>query len=134
MKTSTDIAILKLLLKATQNKIMAWEIVDDDNSDRFSSKLGEDSFEIELIYMQRSCGRASERSLVEIQGSGICETYSIGTDGYNLLIRMLGENIFGWKEGLDKSETRMLKLQKRIQSTITGQLGENNENSTDVAH
>ena len=121
MNESTDIEILNLLLNATRNKMMAWKIVEDSENDLFSSEIGTDSFEIELISLQRSDGNTCERALARIQGRKIYQTYAIGTTGYDLLLSMLRENIFGWKEGSEGSDREMMKLKKRIEKVITEQ-------------
>jgi hypothetical protein len=117
----TDIAILNLLLEATRKKMMAWEVVEDTENDMFSSHIGGDSFEIELIHLQRSGEPTCERALARIQGRKIYRTYAIGTRGYELLLSILSENIFGWKQSSEGAKAELAKLRERLETTITEQ-------------
>ncbi len=121
MDESTDIEILNLLLEATRKRMMDWKIVEDSERDLFSSEIGVDSFEIELIYLQRAGENTYERALARIQGRKIYETYAIGTNGYKLLLMILSENIFGWNESSDSGSRELKKLRKRLETTITEQ-------------
>ena len=100
---------------------MAWQIVENSENDLFSSEIGSDSFEIELINLQRVGEITCERALARIQGMNIYQTYAVGTKGYELLLLILGENIFGWKEGSKESESKLIKLRKRLATRITEQ-------------
>ncbi len=121
MEEAIDLEILNLLLKATQKKLMAWQIVENSENDLFSSEIGSDSFEIELINLQRAGETTCERALARIQGGKINLTYAIGTKGYELLLMILTENIFGWKEGAKGSDRELIKLRKRLATRITEQ-------------
>ena len=123
MSKTTDIKILQLLLKATREAMMTWSNVDDDSVDMFSSRLGNDSFEIELIHLQRSDETVCERALARIQSKKIYQTYAIGTEGFDLITTMLSETIFGWKEGSQNAEIELTKLKNRIETKITEQNG-----------
>lgn len=119
MEENIDIEILNLLLKATRNKMMVWKIVENSENDLFSSEIGSDSFEIELINLQRSGESTCERALARIQGRKIHQTYAIGTTGYDLLLSILRENIFGWQEGSEGATCTLKKLRKRLEKIIT---------------
>jgi hypothetical protein len=121
MENTTDIGILYLLLQATQKGLMVWKNCGDDDRGMFASQIGTDSFEIELVNLQRAGENVCERSLARIQGRKIYKTYSIGTIGYDILERILEENAFGWKEASSKSENALLKLKKRLEDTIAEQ-------------
>lgn len=121
MEEATDIEILNLLHEATLKKMMVWKIVEDSESDLFSSEIGVDSFQIELINLQRAGESTCERALARIQGRKIYQTYAIGTKGYELLLLILRENIFGWKEGSEGANLELIKLRKRLETEITEQ-------------
>ncbi len=121
MEEAIDLEILNLLLKATQKKLMAWQIVENSENDLFSSEIGSDSFEIELINLQRAGETTCERALARIQGGKINLTYAIVTKGYELLLMILTENIFGWKKGAKGSDRELIKLRKRLATRITEQ-------------
>lgn len=121
MEETTDIEILKLLLEATRKKMMVWKIIENDESDLFSSVIGIDSFEIELINLIRAEKSICEKALARIQGRKIYQTYAIGTEGYELLLLILRENILGWKDGSEGANGELIKLKKRLETTITGQ-------------
>lgn len=121
MQIDTDIAILNLILQATRMGLMVWNSVGDDNRDMFASHIGSDSFEIELVNLQRSGETLCERSLARIQGRKIYRTYAIGTDGYELLLLILEENFSGWKDASAKANGQLMKLKKRLEATIAEQ-------------
>lgn len=121
MEETTDISILKLLLQATKRRMMTWSIVGDDNRELFASQLGADSFEIELVYLQRATQETCERCLVRIQGPRIYETYSIGTVGYALLLQILREDTFGWKDAAANVDITLIKLKKRLEDAVAEQ-------------
>lgn len=121
MIETTDIAILNLLFEATRNKLMVWKIVEDNENELFSSGIGTDTFEIELINLQRAGESICERALARIQGRKIYQTYAIGTKGYELLLLILSENIFGWKKGSEGAKGDLAKLRKRLETIITEQ-------------
>jgi hypothetical protein len=121
MEENTDIEILYLLLQATRNKMMVWKFVEDSENDLFSSEIGTDSFEIELINLQKAGESTCERALARIQGRKIYQTYAIGTKGFDLLLLILRENIFGWKEGSEGAARELIKLRKRLETKITEQ-------------
>jgi hypothetical protein len=121
MEDPNDIAILKLLLEATRRKMMVWRIVEDSENDLFSSDIDGDSFEIEIVNLQRSMEDACERALGRIQGRKIYQTYAVGTRGYRLLLLILEENTVGWKESSRNSDVELAKLRKRLENKITEQ-------------
>lgn len=120
MEETNDIAVLNLLLEATRREMMTWRIKEeDDEREVFSAEIAADVFEIELVNLQRAGEVTCERALARIQGRGIYETYSIGTKGYDLLLSMLRENIFGWKEGTEKAENKLKRLRTQLEQILT---------------
>lgn len=119
MQNIIDIEILNLLLEATRKKCMNWKVIDDPERDLFSSEIGNDSFQIELINLQRAGENCCERALARIQGQKIYQTYAIGTKGYDLLVSILRENIFGWKEGFEGAISDLTKMKRRLEVEIS---------------
>ena len=97
---------------------MKWEIAGDD---QFSSSLGDDVFEIEIIHLQRSQEDACERVLVRISGRDIYQTYAIGTRGYSLVMSMLRCCMPGRSEGSEGADKKLKALKSRIQNQLAEQ-------------
>lgn len=118
MSDSGGNKVLELLCIATSNGLMTWSHTGED---RFSSALGQDQFEIEIIHLQRSQEDLGERAMARISGRDIYQTYAIGTHGYKQIMEILRLCIHGWQEGSEGADRKLKNLQDRLANEIAEQ-------------
>lgn len=118
MSDSCDIKVLELLRIATSNGLMTWS---PSGEDRFSSALGQDEFEIEIINLQRSREESRERALARIAGRNISQTYAIGTHGYERIFEILRLCVHGWQKGSEGADRKLKNLEARLRKEIAEQ-------------
>ena len=113
------IIFLKKLLEATKKGIIQWKIEKNDNEEIFVAKFDDTAFFIEIIYLPlKPDGKGSERSLVRIYSNKLYETFAIGTEGYELIMAMLEQNISDWKEAKISYDKKILALTKMLDEKI----------------
>lgn len=111
---SAEMEFLRVLHQATMQKAISWSIVDDDEHDLFVAAIDEDKITIELLYLPDPNG--AERLLVRLVGLKTWLNYAVGTDGYNLIMEMLSETIFGWRQGRVGALKSLAKATARIRA------------------
>jgi hypothetical protein len=128
MDYSLDIKILELLHAATDKGLM---VRLHSGEDQFSSALGHDNFDIEIIHLQRSQEECYERALVRITGRSIYHTYAIGTTGYEKVMDILRLSVNGWLEGSEGAARKLESLKARIEKEIAQQASSSNGGQAD---
>ena len=114
------ITLFEKLLEATKKRLLKWKIDEQSEKEgKFIGNLVDKTFNIEIIYLPRSDGQGSERSLVRISNNKLYETFAIGTRGYELILEMLNKNIFGWKKSKASHEKDISALIKILSEKLS---------------
>jgi hypothetical protein len=111
---------LSSLHDATHQKLISWQIIQNDNRVVFSTQIKDAPLQIEFVYFPTSVGETHEELLTRVSGLGFYFSVADGTRSHDIIQSMLSMQIFGWAEGrldgIKKLQSANSKVQKLLGS------------------
>jgi len=110
--SEASLTFVAALLEATRSGALTWQIRSDDDRDLFEASVADELVTVEILYLSGTSG--SERAFVRVVGLKTWEVFARGTNGYDLIMRMLALNIPGWSDGQVGNEKALERATARI--------------------
>ncbi|WP_340074594.1 hypothetical protein [Leptobacterium sp. I13] len=101
------LSILYEISSLTSEGILIWECVEVDT--RFLAKYEEYQFEVEFIRLLRTDETGSDKMIASIQIMDIVEDFSIGTEGFDLIVEIIANSQPEWKPSWEKGKAKLIK-------------------------
>jgi hypothetical protein len=110
--------LLSSLHEATHQKLISWQIVQNDNRVVFSTQIKDAPLQIEFVYFPTSVGETHEELLTRVSGLGIYFSVADGTRSHDIIQSMLSMQIFGWAEGRLDSIKKLQSANSKVQKLL----------------
>lgn len=111
---AASLTFISALFEATRCGALSWRMRSDDDRDLFEASVADELVTVEILYLPGTSG--SERAFVRVIGLNAWEVFARGSDGYDVVMRMLALNIPGWSDGQAGYEKALERATARIRA------------------
>lgn len=109
---------LTVLRTATEKGIVTWRVVDNDERDLFEASVDGQEITVERLMLREPDDVGGEHAFVRVVGLKVWEVFARGTQGYDIVMSMLGVNILGWKQGAEGYGKSLKMATSRIRNLL----------------
>ena len=103
------VSVLKLLLEATKSKALTWEKSVDGLSDWYCAKLGGREIAFRQLYFEATNQIGADPYMFDLHMPGLNDCFACGTEGYRLMMEILGAAFSEWNDTMPDAAIRFLR-------------------------